>query len=179
MARCLCHLIHTLEVILFGIKEAPSVKGTIPTYIGRGMKIEGKLRCGGPIRIDGEVRGNVECSSEITIGPTAHIVANIYAHSIIVNGKVEGNLFSTEHMEVLEEGHIIGNVTNPPGLLIVHEGAVIEGQCFTEPLKRKTETLEPPVLKKLIESSAGSQTSPNDKSQALKQNIKEIRKSSY
>ena len=35
-------------------------------------------------------------------------------------------------MEVLEEGHIIGNVTNPPGLLIVHEGAVIEGQCFTE-----------------------------------------------
>ena len=117
---------------MFGKKTTlPTTKGTAPTYVGQGMKIEGQLRCAGPIRTDGEIRGTIDCESEITIGPTAYIVATIHAARIIVNGRIEGNLFTTSHLEVLPEGHIIGNVSNPPGCLIVHEGAVIEGQCLT------------------------------------------------
>ena len=135
------------EEIVFGKKEEVAPKATIPTYIGYGMKIEGKLRCTGPIRIDGEIRGTINCDGEITIGSTARILADIRAQSIVVNGRVEGNLYSTHHLEVLEEGHIIGNVSNPPGLLIVHEGAIIEGQCLTEvPLPPKIEVVNPLLI---------------------------------
>lgn len=55
----------------------------------------------------------------------------------MVNGRIEGNLFTSEQLEVLSQGYIIGNVSNPPGKLIIHEGAVIEGQCFTSDSPKK------------------------------------------
>lgn len=116
---------------MFGKKGMSGAKGDTTTYIGRGMKIEGKLRCSGPIRIDGEIRGEINCEGEVTIGPSAFIEATIHAAKIAVNGKIEGNLFTSDQLEILAEGHIVGNVSNPPGQLIIHEGAVIEGQCFT------------------------------------------------
>lgn len=123
---------------MFGKKQMSNVKSSTTTYIGKGMKIEGKIRCVGPIRIDGEVYGDIDCRSEITIGPTAFIEATIHAAKVVVNGKIEGNLFTSDQLEIMSEGHIKGNVTNPPGQLIIHEGAVIEGQCFTHETKTVT-----------------------------------------
>lgn len=105
-------------------------KGGVPTYIGSGMKIEGKLRCVGAIRIDGQLKGTIECLDEVTIGPTAQIYATIHAARVLVNGKIEGNLFVTDKLEALSGGHIIGNVSTPAGRLMVHEGAIVEGQCL-------------------------------------------------
>ncbi len=121
---------------MFGNKTKTTGSGAT-TYIGKGMKIEGKLRCSGPIRIDGEINGDIDCENEISIGPTAFIVATIHAARIIVNGRVEGNLFAGDQLEVLAAGHILGNVSNPPGKLIIHEGAIIEGQCFTQEAPKK------------------------------------------
>ena len=112
------------------------------TYVGDGMKIEGKLRCSGAIRIDGEVHGDIDCQNEVTIGPSATIMATIHAERVLVNGRVEGSLFARDQLEVLAEGHIVGNVSNPPGKLIIHEGAVIEGQCFTYEAPKKLISVE-------------------------------------
>ncbi len=122
---------------MFGNKEKTANVGGTTTYIGKEMKIEGKLRCSGPIRIDGEINGDIDCENEISIGPSALIVATIHAVRIIVNGRVEGNLFASDQLEVLPAGHILGNVSNPPGKLIIHEGAIIEGQCFTQDVPKK------------------------------------------
>ena len=120
---------------MFANKRKTSRDAT--TYVGNGMKIEGKLRCSGAIRIDGEVHGDIDCQSEVTIGPSANIMATINAERVIVNGRVEGSLFTSDQLEVLAQGHIVGNVSNPPGKLIIHEGAVIEGQCFTYEAPKK------------------------------------------
>ena len=120
---------------MFANKKKTSREAT--TYVGNGMKIEGKLRCSGAIRIDGEVHGDIDCQSEVTIGPSATIMATIHAERVIVNGRVEGSLFARDQLEVLAKGHIVGNVSNPPGKLIIHEGAVIEGQCFTYETPKK------------------------------------------
>ena len=132
------------EKNLFGKKHSLPAPGAAPTYVGQGMKIEGKLRCRGPIRIDGEVRGTIECENELTIGPSGHVMASINAARIVVNGRIEGNLFTSDHLEVLEEGHVIGNVSNPPGRLVVREGAIIEGQCLTYVVKEQKK-LDPPA----------------------------------
>lgn len=113
-------------------KKTPvASRGGGPTYIGTGMKIEGKIHCTGPIRIDGIVHGTIHCEGTIAIGATAEIVASLHTESAMVNGRVEGNIFVTEQLEVLPQGYILGNVSNPKGRLVIHEGAVIEGQCFS------------------------------------------------
>ena len=126
-----CIFIIFQEKTLFGkSKNISTLKGT--TYIGIGMKVEGTIRSSGTIRIDGEVIGDVECQDEVMIGPQGVITATIRAAKIVVNGKVEGNLFANDCVEALNGAVINGNVTAPPGKLRIHEGAIIQGQSIPD-----------------------------------------------
>ena len=116
---------------MFGKKNVTETKGSAPTYLGGGMKIDGKIIGKKPIWMDGELKGNIECESEVVIGPTAKIEATIKAATIKVNGQVKGDLYASARMEVLSQGRIQGNLTNLPGALIIHEGGIVEGQCLT------------------------------------------------
>ena len=151
---------------MFGKKDESTVKGDATTYIGTGVKIEGKLRCTGSIRIDGEIHGDIDCQSQVSIGPSAYIVATIHAATVTVNGRIEGNIFTSDQLEVLSAGHIAGNVSNPPGKLIIHEGAVIEGQCYTYESSKKLTQVSgnsdndpqkiPAMDKKLLDNPQGN-----------------------
>ena len=95
-------------------------------YLDTGTKISGKLRFEGPARIDGTIDGEID-GKEITIGESAEVTAQIRADSIVVCGKVKGEIIATNRIEIHPTAKIIGNVTAPK--LIVHEGAIFEGQC--------------------------------------------------
>jgi cytoskeletal protein CcmA (bactofilin family) len=95
-------------------------------YLDHGTKISGKLRFEGPARIDGTIDGEID-GKEITIGESAEVTAQIRADSIVVCGKVKGEIIATNRIEIHPTAKIIGNVTAPK--LIVHEGAIFEGQC--------------------------------------------------
>ena len=114
----------------FGKKKKTSMESA-PTYIGNGMKIDGKIRGVRPIWIDGEIYGSIECHSEVMIGQSAKLQASIRAKGVIVNGWVDGDVFASEWVEVLEDGRVHGDVTTAPGCLTIHEGAVIKGNCLT------------------------------------------------
>ena len=47
---------------MFGKKDESKPKGRIDSLIGTGTVIEGNIRFTGGLRIDGEVRGNVEAA---------------------------------------------------------------------------------------------------------------------
>ena len=87
-------------------------------YLDRGTKISGKVHFEGPARIDGK---------EITIGESAAVTAQIRADSIVVCGKVKGEIIATQKIEIHPTAKIVGNITAPK--LIIHEGAIFEGQC--------------------------------------------------
>jgi cytoskeletal protein CcmA (bactofilin family) len=95
-------------------------------YLDHGTKISGKLRFEGPARIDGTIDGEVD-GKEITIGESAVVTAQIRGNSIVVHGKVKGEITATDRIEIHPTAKIIGNISAPK--LIVHEGAIFEGQC--------------------------------------------------
>jgi cytoskeletal protein CcmA (bactofilin family) len=97
-----------------------------PTYLDRGTKISGKLRFEGPARIDGTIDGEID-GKEITIGESSVATAQIRADSIIVWGKVKGELTATNRIEIHPTAKVIGNIAAPK--LIIHDGAIFEGQC--------------------------------------------------
>ncbi len=105
--------------------------------------------------VDGEIVGSVQCDETLTIGQTARVTASVHARKVVVNGVVEGDLYGAERVEILPEGRIFGNVTNPPGCLKVHEGAVVQGQCFTqaEPLQIESFVNESPEMLRETEPS--------------------------
>ena len=116
---------------MFNKKNTHNESAGAPTYLGGGMKIDGKITGRKPIWMDGEIQGTVDCESEVVIGPTANIQATIHASTIKVNGKIQGDLYATGRVEIMSQGKIDGNITNLPGALVIHEGGIMEGQCLT------------------------------------------------
>ena len=65
------------------------------------------------------------------IGESAVVTARIKASSIIVAGSLSGEIIASERIEIRPSGRVSGNLTAPK--LIVHEGAIFEGNCAMQP----------------------------------------------
>jgi len=135
-------------------KKVPA-SGSVPTYVGKGMRIEGKIWGTRPIWIEGEVWGSVDCDSEVIIGESGKVDATIRASIIKVNGFVEGELFASKQIEIMSKGRVRGNITNIPGSLVIHDGGIVEGLCSTETVE-KMKNLLPQSLPKLLPEETDS-----------------------
>ena len=89
-------------------------KGPITSLIGRGTKIVGDIDFYGGMHIDGEIYGNITDSSDsessITISEFGHVVGEIHIPNVIINGQVEGNIYSSNYLELLNKAKIKGNI---------------------------------------------------------------------
>ena len=136
-------------------KKSPAVNSA-PTYIGRGMRIEGKIYGMRPIWIDGEVHGTIDSISEVIIGEFAKVDATIRAATIKVNGSVEGELFASNSIEIMAKGRVSGNITNLAGSLVIQTGGIFEGQCLTATEEKMKKLLPEQIPKLLPDESSGS-----------------------
>jgi cytoskeletal protein CcmA (bactofilin family) len=100
-------------------------------YLDKGSKINGKISFEAPARIDGEVDGEISAKDSIAIGESAVVTAQIKASSVMVAGKVSGDIVATQRIEIRPSAKVIGNLTAP--VLVVHEGALFEGHCSMQP----------------------------------------------
>lgn len=96
-------------------------------YLDKGTRISGKLAFDGPARIDGEVDGEINAKDDVAIGETAVVSAQIKAASVIVAGKVNGDITAAKRIEIRPSAKVQGNLATP--VLVVHEGALFEGHC--------------------------------------------------
>ena len=141
---------------MFGKDKKSAIVNSAPTYIGRGMRIEGKIYGMRPIWIDGEVHGTIDSISEVIIGEFAKVDATIRAATIKVNGSVEGELFASNSIEIMAKGRVSGNITNVAGSLVIQTGGIFEGQCLTATEEKMKKLLPEQIPKLLPNESLGS-----------------------
>ncbi len=88
--------------------------GRIDTIIGKGTKIYGNVDFSGGLHVDGHIVGNIASRGDnnacITISEYGLVEGEIHIPNIIVNGKVEGNIYSSSHLDLVNKAHIHGNV---------------------------------------------------------------------
>jgi cytoskeletal protein CcmA (bactofilin family) len=116
-------------------KPAPKVEAAPPLastaglvgYLYKGSRVSGQLSFQGPARIDGVVDGEIKCQGSLTIGEGAEIRAKISGQTVVIRGKVEGNVTAKEKVELLAPGRLTGNISAPR--LIIAEGVVFDGDC--------------------------------------------------
>jgi cytoskeletal protein CcmA (bactofilin family) len=96
-------------------------------FLGKGSRIVGKLSFEGPARIEGTVEGEIQAQDTLTIGESAVVNAQIVGNSVIIHGRVTGDVTARKRLEVRAPGRLLGNITTPS--LVIHEGVVFEGQC--------------------------------------------------
>lgn len=95
------------------------------TIIGKGTKIEGTINIEGATRIDGTVTGKLIANDIVTVGSTGVVKAEIRARSIVIGGRVEGNLVASEKVELQAKAELVGDITSKS--LLVEHGAIFHG----------------------------------------------------
>ena len=141
---------------MFGKDKKSPTLNSAPTYIGRGMRIEGKIYGMRPIWIDGEVHGTIDSISEVIIGEFAKVDATIRAATIKVNGSVEGELFASNSIEIMAKGRVSGNITNLAGSLVIQTGGIFEGKCLTATEEKMKKMLPEQIPKLIPDENSGS-----------------------
>jgi cytoskeletal protein CcmA (bactofilin family) len=100
---------------------------TATTVIGPGTQVSGEVKSKGTVRIEGHVKGRVECEDTIIIHESGSVEADLEAKQVVISGTVEGNTYAHERLEVTSTGKIVGNITAPR--LSIAEGVIFEGSC--------------------------------------------------
>jgi cytoskeletal protein CcmA (bactofilin family) len=80
--------------------------------IGKSLRIKGEVIGSESLYIDSEVEGVINLpDNRITVGRDASVSANITAREVVVFGKVTGDIFASERVEIRSEGSLTRNIT--------------------------------------------------------------------
>src|SRR4029450_5446704 len=105
----------------------PDRHAGMDAFLGKGSKVDGKLVLEGTGRIEGQLDGEISAQDTLTIGESAVVNAKISGTSIIIEGRVTGDACARQRLELRATSRVQGNISTP--CLIVHDGALFEGQC--------------------------------------------------
>ena len=133
----------------------PAAAGEVNAYLGKGSRVNGKLNFEGTVRVDGQVEGEIAAQDTLIVGEGAIINAQISGNSIIIKGRVTGDITARKRVEIRAPGKLFGNVTTPS--LIIQEGVIFEGHCSmggAESVKADRKVTPFPKDEKLQEATA-------------------------
>ena len=106
-------------------RPEPKIHGSEPTMppaprnraaasIGPTIQINGDVTGNEDLTIDGQVEGTINLKENVlTVGKEGHVNATVNARTILVEGKVEGDLKGDEQVVVQRSGNVRGNIVAP------------------------------------------------------------------
>src|ERR1700722_11482532 len=106
--------------------------GENAAVIGKSVQIRGEVKGSEDLMVDGQVEGTITLlESRLTIGPNAHLAANVSARDVILLGHLRGNVLATGRVELRDGCDLVGDIS--AGRLSIEEKAVFRGKV--EPLQ--------------------------------------------
>ena len=101
------------------------------THIGKSIVIQGEVFGSENVYVAGELEGSVELiEGNLTVGPDGRIRANVQAQSIVVHGRVEGNLYGIKQVDLKKSAVLVGDICTPR--IAVEEGASLKGSVLVQ-----------------------------------------------
>ena len=94
------------------------------TVIAEGLKIEGSVTAEGLVEVNGQIDGELHCTSLI-IARKAHVTGAIAAERVVVDGSVEGPIRGGDVI-LKSKAHVVGDIQHQS--LTVERGAYFEGR---------------------------------------------------
>ena len=95
-----------------------------PSIIGEDLSVEGNVDSKGEIQIDGQIKGDVHCTS-LVIGDTALIEGSVVADDVIVRGRVVGSIRG-HRVTLQSNSHVEGDIYHQS--LAIEQGTYFEGK---------------------------------------------------
>ena len=109
-------------------KKNSAEKGV--TLIAANTEITGNVHFVNHLYINGHVNGNITADAgtgaTVVVSEEGSVAGEIQVPNVVVNGRVEGNVYATNHMELARNAEVKGNVYYK--LIEMQLGAMVDGQ---------------------------------------------------
>lgn len=105
--------------------------------IGQSIRIKGEIVAREPFHIAGHVEGTIEVDQHtLTIDDGATVDATVTAESVVIQGRVKGDLAAISKIVIQQTAKVEGECSAP--IISIAEGALIQGKVETTQRKPKT-----------------------------------------
>jgi cytoskeletal protein CcmA (bactofilin family) len=100
--------------------------------IGPSIEIDGQLKGEEDLVVEGRIKGTVTLKQHtLTVGSQGTLDAEVFAHSILVDGTVNGDLYASERISIRKSARIQGNILSPR--ISLEDGAKFRGSIDMDP----------------------------------------------
>jgi cytoskeletal protein CcmA (bactofilin family) len=116
--------------MLFG-KNKKVNSTRIETLVGKNTRIVGDLNFTGGLHVEGKIEGGVHAgddSSVLILSEEGFIKGDVHVPNMVLNGQIDGDVYSSEHVELAPRARIIGDVYYH--LIEMSMGATLNGNLI-------------------------------------------------
>ena len=97
------------------------------------VELKGTLKFSGEMTFDGKLDGDIVSEGTLNLGDNAVIKGNINVNSVVMRGKVNGNVTAKEKIDIKTKAELFGDIRAPR--LVIEEGVTFVGKSDINPNK--------------------------------------------
>ena len=106
------------------------------------VEIKGNLKFSGELTLEGKLEGEITTDGILHLGETGAINGNLNVNSVVVRGKINGNIIAKDKIEIKSKAEVFGDVR--AAKLVIEEGVTFVGKTEVNPNKVAPSTPPPP-----------------------------------
>ena len=107
--------------------------GSSKNVLSSDVEIKGNLKFSGELTFEGKLDGEIQTEGTLHLGDSAAVNGNITAQTVIVRGKVNGNIHAKDKVEIKSKAELFGDIR--ASKLVIEEGVTYVGKTEVNPNK--------------------------------------------
>ena len=97
------------------------------------VELKGSLKFAGELTFDGKLDGDINSEGVLNLGDNAVIKGNLNVNSVVLRGKINGNVAAKERIEIKAKTELFGDIRSAK--LVIEEGVTFVGKSEVNPNK--------------------------------------------
>ena len=109
----------------------PISSDTPQNVLNADVELQGTLQFSGELSFDGKLDGDIHSAGSLTLGDNAVVQGNLNVHSVVVRGKINGNVIAQDKIDLKAKTELFGDIR--AARLVIEEGVTFVGQSEIHP----------------------------------------------
>src|SRR6516162_11047996 len=105
------------------------------------VELKGTLKFAGELTFDGKLEGDINSEGTLNLGDNAVVKGTIDVGTVIVRGKITGNVIAKEKIDIKAKTELFGDVRSAK--LVIEEGVTFVGKSEVNPNKLSATSAPP------------------------------------
>src|SRR5215470_1855685 len=114
-------------------KQQMNTSNNSKNVLNSDVELKGTLKFSGELTFDGKLDGDISSDGSLQLGDNAVVKGNINVNTVVIRGKVNGNVTAKEKIDIKSKTELFGDIRSPK--LVIEEGVTYVGKTEVNPNK--------------------------------------------